>query len=513
MLNVLQHRQIGEVAAVVVRYYRTPEGEDFIKLAGVNMLRSFYWHDYETFGTDPATDWPCQFAGIRTDAELNEIGEPLNIFCKLPPDHLAHPMACLVTGLTPQVVNERGLAEPEFIGRIHAELMQPGTCTAGYNSIRFDDEVTRNSLYRNFYDPYAREWQNGNSRWDLIDLVRLTGALRPEGIIWPKREDGLNSYRLEDLTEANGIDHGDAHDALSDVRATIAMARLIRDRQPKVFNFILNLRDKKSVSQQLNLTKKEAVVHVSGMFGAHRHCLAVVMPLAMHPVNRNGVVVYDLSVDPEVLMDLSVEEIQARLFSPAVSSAKEGQERIPLKVVHINKCPVVAPLNVIRPEDQQRLEIDLNTCLTHRERLLQHPPVMQKVQQVFASAPEQVTSDPDQMIYSGGFFSTEDKERMQVIRSTEPSRLAGLGFSFDDARLDEMLFRYRARHYPEALDAEEMETWEHYRRLRLSDSDHRILGVGSFWQAMDEARGTASVAQQILLDELADYVRGLDLSD
>lgn len=472
------------------------------------MLRSFYWHDYETFGTDPATDWPCQFADIRTDAELNEIGEPLNIFCKLPPDHLAHPMACLVTGLTPQVVNERGVAEPEFIRRIHAELVEPGTCAAGYNSIRFDDEVTRNSLYRNFYDPYAREWQNGNSRWDLIDLVRLTAALRPEGIVWPKREDGFNSYRLEELTQANGIDHGDAHDALSDVRATIAMARLIRDRQPRVFNFILNLRNKRDVSRQLNLMKKEAVVHVSGMFGAQRHCLAIVMPVAIHPVNRNGVVVYDLSVDPEVLMDLSVEELQARLFSPA----REGQERIALKVVHINKCPVVAPLKVLRPEDQQRRGIDLNACSRNREWLLQHPQVMQKVQQVFDSAPENTSSDPDQMLYTGGFFSDEDKERMQVIRSSEPYSLARLGFSFDDARLDDMLFRYRARHYPETLDVEELETWESYRKLRLSEGDDRILGFGSFWQAMDEAQGMASVAQQALLDELAGYVRGLESS-
>lgn len=472
------------------------------------MLRSFYWHDYETWGTDPATDWPCQFAGIRTDAELNEIGEPLNIFCKLPRDHLAHPMACLVTGLTPQAVNERGMVEPEFIRQIHAELMQPGTCGVGYNTIRFDDEVTRNSLYRNFYDPYAREWQNGNSRWDLIDLVRLTGALRPEGITWPKREDGFNSYKLEDLTQANGIDHGDAHDALSDVRATIAMARLIRERQPRVFNFILNLRNKREVFQQLNLTKKEAVVHVSGMFGADRHCLAVVMPLAMHPINRNGVVVFDLSVSPQVLMDLSVAEIQERLFSPA----KEGQERIALKVVHINKCPVVAPLKVLRPEDQQRLGIDLNLNLKNREWLLQHPQVMQKVQQVFDSVPEKVSSDPDQMIYSGGFFSEEDKERMQVVRSSESSSLVRLGFSFDDARLDEMLFRYRARHYPETLDVEELDAWESYRKLRLSDGDNRILGYGSFWQAIDEARGVASIAQQALLDELADYVRKLESS-
>lgn len=467
------------------------------------MLRSFLWHDYETFGTDPATDWPAQFAAIRTDADLNEIGEPINIFCQQPSDHLPHPAATLVTGLTPQSVNARGVPEAEFIRQINDEFMVPGTCGVGYNSLRFDDEVTRHSLYRNFYDPYAREWQNGNSRWDLIDLVRLTGALRPEGINWPKREDGLNSYRLEELTAANGIEHGAAHDALSDVRATIAMAKLIRDRQPKVFDFILNLRNKREVSQQLNLFKKSPVVHVSGMFGAERHCMAVVMPLAAHPINKNGVIVYDLSVDPERLMSLSVEEIQAELFTPRQEG--EQRERIPLKVVHINKCPVVAPLGVLRAEDQTRLGVDLNTCIRHHQLLSDAFDVVEKVQAVFSSPPQRGTIDPDQMLYSGGFFSEDDKARMQQIRSTAPEALGSLSLTFDDNRLDEMLFRYRARNFPHTLDAEEQESWKRWCVERLTGNDERVLGFAEFWKALEEQKGQATPAQTELLDELAKY--------
>ncbi len=77
------------------------------------------------------------------------------------------------------------MIEAEFIARIHAELAHPGTCGVGYNSIRFDDEFTRYTLYRNFYDPYAREWQNGCSRWDIIDMLRLTRALRRRGSSGP----------------------------------------------------------------------------------------------------------------------------------------------------------------------------------------------------------------------------------------------------------------------------------------------------------------------------------------
>ncbi len=477
-------------------------------------MKSFYFHDYETFGTDPALDWPAQFAGIRTDAELNEVGEPLNIYCKLPEDHLPNPIACLVTGLTPQKVNEQGLIEPEFIHRIHTELMVPGTCTLGYNSIRFDDEVTRNILYRNFYDPYAREWQNGNSRWDLIDLVRLTAALRPEGIEWPMREDGFKSFRLEEITAANDLDHGSAHDALSDVRATIALARLIRQQQPKVFQFYLAHRGKREVSGLLNMVSQEMVVHVSGMFGAHRNNLAVVMPLIDHPVNRNGVVVYDLSFDPAPLLSLSVEEIRRRLFTPSDQLA-EGEERIPLKTIHINKCPVIAPVGVLRAEDQERLELDLARCEVHRSQLMADSELAAKLREVFSESPSNKHTDPDQMIYSGGFFSPADRNEMSRILTAKPSELTQLGLSFSDKRLDEMLFRYRGRHYFETLDEEDQLLWKKYCNERLSgqlhpDNDY-FLTLNHFWDELRSAqeRVEGNMEKQSLLTHLSDYVNGL----
>ncbi|MBY0445058.1 MAG: exodeoxyribonuclease I, partial [Burkholderiales bacterium] len=131
-------------------------------------MHTFYWHDYETFGINPRRDRPSQFAGIRTDAELNEIGKPLNIFCKPAPDYLPDPESCLLTGITPQQCLENGVDEFEFAARIEAELATPDTVGLGYNSIRFDDEVTRFMFWRNLIEPYSREWQNDCSRWDLL---------------------------------------------------------------------------------------------------------------------------------------------------------------------------------------------------------------------------------------------------------------------------------------------------------------------------------------------------------
>ena len=174
---------------------------------------TFFWHDYETFGAVPRRDRPSQFAGIRTDMDLNEVGEPVMLFCQPAPDYLPSPQACLITGITPQQCLEQGVPEHEFAAVVEAELGRPGTIGVGYNTIRFDDEVTRYMLWRNLRDPYAREWQNGCGRWDLLDVVRMVYALRPEGITWPTKEDGTVSFKLEDLARANGILHESAHDA------------------------------------------------------------------------------------------------------------------------------------------------------------------------------------------------------------------------------------------------------------------------------------------------------------
>jgi exodeoxyribonuclease I len=431
-------------------------------------IQTLYWHDYETFGTDPQRDRPVQFAGLRTDVDFNIIDDPLVVYCKPAADFLPNPDSCLITSITPQLAEQKGVCEAEFIGLIHHQLAHPNTCTLGYNNLRFDDEVTRNCLYRNFYDPYAREWQNGNSRWDIIDLVRAARALRPEGIQWPVNEEGKPSLRLDQLTIANGITHETAHDALSDVYATIGMAKLVKQAQPKLFQFLLENRVKAKVLELLQLGSFKPVVHISGKYAVIKNCLAIVLPVCKHPTNSNGIIVYDLSVDPEPLLSLSIEDIQQRLFT-ATDDLPEGVTRIPLKTVHINKCPVLAPLSVIKPDDAQRLSIDLALCLDNIEKIKAVKGLAEKVAAVFSgSAYSEQVSDPDLAIYIGGFFSDADKQKMAKIRFTPPAQLARSKFNFTDPRLPEMLFRYRARNYPETLSADERVRWNEFCQNRLT---------------------------------------------
>jgi exonuclease I len=266
------------------------------------MAHTFFWHDYETFGAQPRYDRPAQFAGIRTDAELNEIGEPVMWYCQPAGDYLPDPQSCLITGITPQQCLEQGMPEAQFAARIEAELAQAGTVGVGYNTIRFDDEITRFMFWRSLIDPYAREWQNGCGRWDLLDVVRMVYALRPEGIVWPKKEDGSPSFKLEDLARANGLLHEKAHDALSDVRATIGLARLIRKVQPRLFDFAFALHKKDRVLQEMGLPADAAharpFLHVSGMIRPERGCITVMWPLATHPTNKNEIICWDLTQDP-----------------------------------------------------------------------------------------------------------------------------------------------------------------------------------------------------------------------
>ena len=278
---------------------------------------SLLWYDFESWGANPLKDSPCQFAAIRTDMALNVVGKPINIMAQIANDTLPQPQACLITGITPQQSLRDGMTEAEFARKIAEQMSQPNTCVVGYNSIRFDDEMTRSLLYRNFYDPYSREWRNGNSRWDIIDLARACYALRPDGITWPTREDGSPIFKLEALTKANDLEHGQAHDALSDVRATIALAKLIKQHQPKLYDYAFSLRSKQNVMKQIDVTQPSVVLHVSSRLPASQGCTTWVMPVAMHPTNANAVIAVDLSQPVDMLLEDDAETLREKLYTSA----------------------------------------------------------------------------------------------------------------------------------------------------------------------------------------------------
>jgi exodeoxyribonuclease-1 len=431
------------------------------------MTQTFLWHDYETTGADPKRDRPAQFAAIRTTLDLEPIGEPVSLFCRPAPDVLPHPEACLITGIAPQQMQREGVSEAEFAAAVNEQMAEPGTCNVGYNSLRFDDEFTRNLLYRNFYDPYEREWKDGNSRWDVIDLARMCYALRPEGIQWPRREDGTPSFKLEQLAEANHIQQLRAHDAVSDVEALIGLARLIRLRQPRLWEFYFALRRKQRVFELIDVARMTPLVHVSSRYPASRACMAVVAPLAQHPELPNGIIVYDLDVDPTPLLELDADAIADRVFT-ARADLPEDVERIPLKTIHANRSPAIAPISVLKDADLGRLAFDRERALGHLERLRQADGLVAKLLAVFSrGAAREAPADPELALYDG-FLPDGDKRLLRDVRATPPAQLGTRRFGFGDARYAELLFRYRARNWPQTLDGDEQARWHAFRRDRLT---------------------------------------------
>ena len=465
---------------------------------------SIYWYDLETTGTHPASDRIMQFAGCRTDAELNVIDEPYVTYVRLAPDVLPSPEACMVTGITPQRANAEGIDEWQAVHRIDALMRQPGTCVAGYNNLRFDDEFLRYALYRNLMDPYAREWQEGNSRWDLIDLVRATCALRPAGVTWPEEEDGVVTFGLDRLSAANGISHDNAHDAMSDVEATIGLARLIRKAQPKLWDYALGHRFKNAAGTLLLPLGHNTCVHVSNRFPNARFCAGAVASVATHPVIDSRMIVADLSRDITPLLDWSAAEIAERLFSDELP---EGEERPPLKVVIMNRCPFLAPINVVRATEAGRLQFDLDE-IEDRRRLLaaRQPELATKIADVYRPDEERAPAEDPEFALYDGFAGDADKLAMKRVGRSLANNEPWPDFQPRDKRLTVLGERLKARVRPKELAPGERTRWlEHVRRC-LDDGFGRRPSLDAFRAEANELLDAETdPARRQLLEELAGY--------
>ncbi len=460
---------------------------------------TFFWHDYETFGKSPRRDRPAQFAGIRTDLELNEVDAPVMLHCQPAPDYLPDPESCLLTGILPQHCLAQGVPEHAFASAIEAQLARPGTIGVGYNSIRFDDEVTRFLFWRNLIEPYAREYKDQCGRWDLLDVLRCCHALRPEGIEWPTHREGpmagRPSFKLEHLSAANGLSHEAAHDALSDVRATIALARRVRQAQPRLWDFCLKLRKKDAVLQEIGIGRP--FLHVSGMYGTERGGIAIVWPLAPHPTNKNELIVWDLSQDPSELFTLDAPTIRQRLYTRA-DELPEGITRLPLKTIHLNKSPVViGNLKVLTAERAQHWGIDVERCLAHAEIAARQGASMagiwpdvyaRPVAGASADGAGPAVTDVDEDLY-GGFLSNDDRRTLERLRALRPDeladRLADKRPAFQDDRLDELVFRWRARNFPATLSDSEQARWEALRQSRLIEGAGGVQTLEQFFERID----------------------------
>lgn len=459
------------------------------------MAETFFFYDLETSGLNSRQDRIMQFAGQRTDGNLNPVGDPINELIKLSDDTLPSPEALLVTGITPQATIADGYSEAEFVKILTEEVFTPNTVAVGFNNIRFDDEFMRHLLWRNFYDPYEWSWKDGRSRWDMLDVVRMTRALRPDGINWPVDDKGQATNRLELLTKLNNVDHYKAHDALSDVKATIEVAKLIKSHQPQLFDYLFKLRNKREVMSLVNLDDKKPFVYTSGRYDAEHDKTTVAFPLT---AGRNGnVVVYDLRYDPTDFMQMSQQQLAKIMFASWEDRQKDGFRKLPVKELQFNRAPAVAPLGVLAQQDGWgKIHLDADTVEKHKKILLGSPHFAENIRTLLEGRPEfKKSSNPEAQLYDG-FVGDRDKIRIEAVRNAEVHELADFHPEFDDERLPGLLLHYKARNYPTTLSEAETVQWEDWRGQQVTAK------LPVFMESLARLTQTATEDQQFVLQEL-----------
>lgn len=431
------------------------------------MSKTFFFYDLETSGLNPRDARVMQFAGIRTDMDLNQIGEPYNILVKLNDDVLPSPEALMVTGITPQQTLSDGINEAKFAKVLANEVFTPDTIAIGFNNIRFDDEFIRHLFWRNFYDPYEWSWKDGRSRWDLLDVVRMTRALRPEGIEWPVDGKGVATNRLELITKANGLNHIKAHDALSDVEALISVTKLIKEKQPQLYEYLLKMRDKNEIKKLVNLDNKQPFVYVSGRFDAEFNKATIAFPLT---TGKNGnIVIYDLRYDPTPFVKLSQKDLAKKFFATWEERQEDDFQKLPVKEMQYNHAPAVAPLGVLsQGEGWKKISLSEDIITKNKTVLLSHPEFAENIRSIFENREEfQKSPDPEAQLYDG-FVPDVDKIRIEAVRNADERKLADFHPNFIDERLSELLLHYKARNYPNSLAEDEAEAWEDWRSKKIA---------------------------------------------
>lgn len=459
------------------------------------MAQTFFFYDLETSGLNAREDRIMQFAGQRTDMNLNPVGEPYNVLVALNDDTLPSPEAIMVTGITPQQTHADGYTEAQFAKILMEEVFTPDTITVGFNSIRFDDEFIRHLLWRNFYDPYEWAYKDGRSRWDLLDVTRMTRALRPEGIEWPF-VDGKAVNKLELITKLNGIDHLKAHDALSDVEALIAVTKLIKQKQPQLYDYLLKMRDKNEVKKLVNLDVKQPFVYVSGRYDAEFNKATVAFPLAPGP--NGSIIVYDLRYDPTETATLNAKELRDKIYATWEERQEDNFLKVHVKELHLNKAPAVAPLGVLEQVGGwEKVGLTLGLVEQHKAALLAAPYFAENVRSAFENRPEfKKAPDPEAQLYDG-FLSDRDRLRVETVRNASERELADFHPEFTDERLPELLLHYKARNFPHTLSQDDMKAWEAWRANHLNI---RLPGYATALQRL--AATTTDDSKQFVLQEL-----------
>lgn len=510
---------------------------------------TFLFHDYETYGKDAIKDRPSQYAAIRTDENLNIIGEDTEYYCFPQIDTIPSPIACLITGITPNNIIERSrdpvlrntvFNEYDFFKKINAQFSEPNTCVLGFNTLEFDDEVTRHGLYRNMFSPYEREWKNGCSRWDMINVVRAFAYLFPDDIKVPVL-NGKPVFKLEYLGAENNLDITRAHDAVSDVYTTIALAKLIKEKQPKFWDYTFSNKGKKQVMQIVEKHNNEMLFACSSYFGYETKYIQPVFFVKQDANDNNNFIMLKMDDLDNIkrLLSMDAENVQEALYA----QLSEGEKRIPIHMTKINQCPILFSAEGLEANGVITKEEFIKNTPKYNEYLDNFKFVQENQSEIFNLITKAFASrkgfkdtvDPDIGLYSE-FIPTSDNPKMETfhhhIKDGQMLQYLFKRDFFTDNRLNQLSKRIIMRNFMKEMKKEitpENEAnvkkvishwfthcynrWHHGYSIKNDENERSVTyNLKEFYEEVEEAKAKADTPEkQKILADVVDYVEKLNL--
>ena len=434
------------------------------------------WYDYETSGRDAAVDRPVQLGWQVTDPGMEPVADAESLLVRLPDDVLPSPGAMLVHQILPDVHQRDGISEAELAKHLE-QLIAPRTLVAGYNSRGFDDKFTQHIFYRCLRDPYAWQYADGRGRFDLYPVVLTYFVLAPESIRWPEDHDGRPRFKLDRIGPLNQLDQGlkRAHDASSDAAVTARLARQLALHDPDLFATCLKRIDKHFVTDQIRADgRSEGFLEVTSFAGWDQGFVRDLWIPFRLSERSNDYVAFDLNYDPQQVMTNLIGLVER--YSIDRSELRKQVRAMGIHTIRINAQPMLFRRATLEPHIKSRLEafgrdeVRQNQHLDVWQHIQESPAFKQLYQlavQVLVETEQALPDDVDFGLYAGKFLSTHDKDLLASLPLMDPEALSQWTQSFDDPRYDTLLFRYRARNFPQSLTQSEWKLWQKTRREKL----------------------------------------------
>jgi exodeoxyribonuclease-1 len=413
------------------------------------MQQTYLFYDLETTGRSKCFDQILQFAAIRTDLNLNEL-ERHQIQVKLNCDVIPDPEAILIHHI-PVTDMLQGVAEIEAMTQIHALLNTPGTLSGGYNTLKFDDEFLRFSFHRNLLPPYTHQWANQCGRFDLYPLAQLYYLYHHECLNWPTTAEGKITLKLERLSQANQLATGAAHQAITDVEATVALARIFF-KNKEMWRYVMDFFDKAAELKRRakipdfleTAQEKYPIALLVGAAGSSDFFQYPALSLGQHLHYKNQTLW--LRLDKKELATSTLDTFTQTTW---VSHQKPGETFLLPFTGRFKKH--------LSPERTLITEQNL-------QWLSDNAPLLSEIQMHYRDYkyPEIPNLDVQADLYTAGFLSREEERLCAQFHVVPPEKKALIAEQFPTARLQEITTRILGRHYPQHLSPTLREKWQGY---------------------------------------------------